>query len=274
MSQKYITIINSPNPICGVHQMGKKLFDYFKELGQYNYHYTEDILPKRKPDAVIFNWHLATMPNLKKADVERLQSYKIKVGIIPHNKNHEDLNCFDFVLHDDCLHPDNSREIGLPRVIIPFVPKVDPIPKSVNTFGFCFTHKNWEGLAQKIDKEYWIKANTCIQLDINTDFMTNEGIVEWLSHGEISAFPYIQHPDSKGQTTVIDFALSARRPLCISDSGLFDHIRHIPKISFNDNTFQEVINDGIDKFAPLYEEWTKEKLVVKVEKFLAEKLGD
>lgn len=288
-----ITLVNSPSKICGVQNFGLRTFNFLKELGHHSYTYTDSSLPAEKPDAIIFNWHIATMSSLKAENVQSLQGHGIKVGIIPHNENHPNPEVFDFILHDNCDFADNDREIGLPRVIMPFEPKSAPIPKSVGTFGFAFSHKNWEGLAQKIDKEYgkegilrikatpypgyewyhklvidWIKDNTSIQLDINEEFATNEQVIEWLSLSEINAFPYIQHPDSKGQTTVIDFALASKRPLCISDSALFNHIRHIPKISFNDNSFREVIDDGIDKFKSFYDEWTKEKLVEKVENLL------
>lgn len=291
--KKNITIVNSPNPICGVGVFGKRIYGFLSELGRNNYTYTTGGLPEEKPDIVIFNWHLATMPNLKRENIERLKSYEIKVGIIPHNKNHDSLDCFDFVLHDDCCFKDNKKEIGLPRVIIPFSPKIKPILNSVGFFGFLFPHKNLEGLAEKIDKEYgsngilrikstpypgyekyfdlvidWVRKNTNVQLDINTNFLDENGIVDWLSHNEINAFPYIHHPDSQGQTTVIDFALASKRPICISDSKLFDHIRHIKNISFERNTFSEIIKQGITPFDELYNNWTKEKLVDKVEDFL------
>ncbi len=287
-----IDIVSNPNLTCGVAEYGRRLCRNLQDSKfQFNLVTTYDF--NSDANIILFNWHQATLPWLNTNIVRKLQESGKKVGIIPHNKNYPDLSVFDFVIQDDCTLKDSNREIGLPRVIPSFEPKTNPIPYSVGFFGFIFPHKNLIGLAEKVEKEYgskgilrikstpypghehyfWecvnhISQRMTLQAEINTDYLGESDLIEYISKNEINVFPYKEGYDAHGQSSTIDLALACKRPICVSDCKLFSHIHHIPKISFERNSLKEIVEDGTQKFEDLYRSWTKESLILKVESLI------
>ena len=105
-----------------------------------------------------------------------------------------------------------------------------------------------------------------IELLITHDFFTNEDILLFLSSNDMNIFMY-NTPDRIGISSVIDYALSVKKPLGISGSRMLRHI-YDDSICLNCNSIENIRKISVevcDKFRDL---WSNDKLVTHIEKII------
>ena len=79
--------------------------------------------------------------------------------------------------------------------------------------------------------------------------------MNWLAGNSVNCFFYDEFR-GRGISSVIDFALSARRPIAISHSNMFRHIKDAsPTILIEQSSLKKIIANGIDPLRPFLDRW-------------------
>jgi hypothetical protein len=118
-----------------------------------------------------------------------------------------------------------------------------------------------EKVAQVINKS----GNSGIGLEVNHNFMGHEEVLHFLRHNDINVFLYDKH-ETRSLSSTIDYALSVKKPIAISNSAMFKHIQSAtPSICVDDLTLPEIIANGITPLQPFYEQHSNTKLLEKYE---------
>ncbi len=102
----------------------------------------------------------------------------------------------------------------------------------------------------------------------NHDFLTVDQVLNFLAQNTINAFFYEENT-GRGLSSVIDLALAVQRPVAITKSTMFRHLRStLPSICIEDLSLKEIIHNG---FAPLHhycQEWNEANLVWDYERII------
>ncbi len=99
---------------------------------------------------------------------------------------------------------------------------------------------------------------TGINLEYSHEHKTQEELVNWLSYNDLNVFNCIP-THGRGISSSIDYALSARRPIGVSNSEMY---RHLPREVCMDNTgLHELIAIGIEPLKQVYEANSPENLI-------------
>jgi hypothetical protein len=107
--------------------------------------------------------------------------------------------------------------------------------------------------------------NTGIELEVNHNFMGHEEVLHFLRGSDINVFLYDKH-ETRSLSSTIDYALSVKKPIAISNSVMFKHIQSAtPSICVDDLTLPEIIANGITPLEPFYEQHSNKKLLEKYE---------
>lgn len=110
-----------------------------------------------------------------------------------------------------------------------------------------------------------------IDLEISHDFMEPDQFVAWLAGNDLNAYLYDNTPESRGIASTIDHALAARRPIAITRSWMFRHIRDVkPSICIEDSSLREILANGIAPLQPVYEANADARVLEQVEKLIDE----
>jgi hypothetical protein len=111
-----------------------------------------------------------------------------------------------------------------------------------------------------------LNTNPNIKLLITHDFFTNEEILLFLSSNDANIFLY-DYMHGRGISSVIDYAISAQKPIVISDSYMFRHI-------YSDDicVYKTRINEAIDysqNILPLIiNKFSNENLINKIDSII------
>jgi len=121
------------------------------------------------------------------------------------------------------------------------------------------------GEADKVRKVIEQSGNNGIELEINHNFMEHNDVLYFLRHNDINVFLYDKH-ETRSLSSTIDYALSVKKPIAISNSAMFRHIQSaIPSICVDNLTLPEIIANGIIPLEPFYEQHSNKKLLEKYE---------
>ena len=216
------------------------------------------------------------------------------------------MDIFDaHLIADPTMRKENPYSlIGLPRLIPSYDTNKNLSSEVViGSFGFAGRHKGFEKLIRVVQEEFdaavirinmpandyggggkstyainyakelsAIVKKKNIRLEISTEFLTHEGILEFLSANTLNAFLY-DDLGYRGVSSVIDYALAVRRPICITKSAMFRHIYDTePSICLEETTLQEVIKNGIKPLEQFYEIWSEDAFLSRFEQILEEVL--
>jgi hypothetical protein len=100
-------------------------------------------------------------------------------------------------------------------------------------------------IAQQInDTCYNLITKSGIELKIINNYLSDNDILYFLNKNDINVFLYNEE-NNRGLSSVIDFAYSVDRPICISNSYMFRHI-YSDNISIQNKSIKECIIDNID----------------------------
>jgi len=160
--------------------------------------------------------------------------------------------------------------------------KNDNIP-IIGSFGFLFGRKGFDKIIKVVNQQYdyaiiklLITTAFCkdkpsfisemnditacqtkpgIQVVISTDFVENSDVLKFLYSNDINIFLYNTFC-GVGNASVIDYALSVRKPLCISNSSMFSHI-YSDQIDYEKVSIDYCIKNSVNYLQKFYDIWSR-----------------
>lgn len=281
-----ILFINHNSLRCGVADYGRRVFDILKPhmditYAEITYNYQHDgSVSFHLYDLILVNYHYATLPFLQKI-------YGIKTVALYHEALYPDF--FDKVIAVQDLPRPLLENTWFHRALFP------PLPV-IGSFGFGFPDKNFPRICELVKEQYTeaiillnipfaefgdndgnlarseadkcreILAGTNIGIDITHDYKSPEDLLCWLSLNDINLFLY-KPSHGRGISSTIDYALSVKRPIGVSNSEMF---RHLPREICVDNiSIPDLIKQGIEPLRKVYEDNSNEKFVSKIKELIA-----
>jgi len=245
---------------------------------------------------IVYNYYPS---NMKWLTPETIQKKVRNVGITHETTQ---LNLFDFTLNIDPTEPETETNISLPRPILENVPTVDYSTPEIKEFcefseggpnipifgsmGFGCANKRFHEIVKLINENYdraiiklvmvYVHGLTCemvrlchvenvkvgIKLMITHEFFTTEDLVKFLNSNTANIFLYQPTGDIKGPASVIDYAISARKPVVISDCNMFSHV-YEDGICINKTTLSEILDQNGDWWKKWHDLYSNKKMVRK-----------
>ena len=292
-----ILFVNHSQKQCGVYQYGKRVADILKKDDRFDLQYEEidnpDIFLRltndSKNDYIVYNWHPSTMSWLNNSLV--LNQKKSKQILIFHESHFPSNLEIDGFFMTDLTEDEKIKHFSIPRPLFETVME-KPITKKLKfgSFGFGFTNKGFEKICKIINQNYndciihlhipnafygdsnskisnsvinnckSIITNPTVELVITTNFLTNEEILDFLNSNSVNLFLYDNMP-GRGLSSTIDYALSVDTPLVINNSYMFRHIiSEKPNLSIDNQTIDQIIEDGIESSKFFRKKWSNENL--------------
>ena len=290
-----VLLVNHKQPACGVYQFGKRIYDLVKDSENVIYYYTEvDELASYcsavnfyKPDIIVYNWHRGTMPWLTEKMIIGDTSYKHY--FIFHEefvrKNYDKylfLGAYDFTNGEKF----GDKKVLLPRPLLEYNGTYSKNKVlTVGSFGFGFWQKGFHELTSVINHSFdkavlnlhmpysffgdplkeqtnavelecWNRvSNSGFTLNITHELLDDDGVLKFLAGNDINMFLYGEN--GEGISSVIDYALSVKRPIAISNSKMFRHLDN-SEILYSENSIVDIINKGTKPLEKYYKDWSIE----------------
>lgn len=113
---------------------------------------------------------------------------------------------------------------------------------------------------------YDVPRKPAIKLMITHEFATNEDILLFLKSNTMNIFLY-DNMHGRGISSTIDYALSVKIPLGISNSYMFRHI-YSDKICLYKNSITNCIKNSVQHYNRFLEEYSDTKIIDKFENIL------
>ena len=106
-------------------------------------------------------------------------------------------------------------------------------------------------------------TNPGIKLNITHDFKDDSDTLKFLASNDINVFLYGEN--GEGISSVIDYALSVKRPIAISKSRMFRHIMN-NAILIDNNSIEEIIERGTGPLERFYSDWSTNNFRTELDK--------
>lgn len=179
----------------------------------------------------------------------------------------------------------------------------------VGTFGLAYTSKNLPLLVRYVNESFppsqKVELNihatvgkyvlgsrqhvdraiaTCrafaaanVTVNFTTEFVESlDDVMTMLHNNDINVFMYSDEPGRYAVSSAFDLALSARKPIAISDSSMFAHARHVRDIVVDTmelqystgkqiNWIPDILNLGMAPVQEFYERWAPSKFINNIE---------
>ena len=235
---------------------------------------------------VLFNHHSVTLYWLHQEIVNFLADSGKKVFCI---SGHDQLSNFSRCKNiiPDPTGVDTDRDKFTGRILPSYPAFGGPIDlPTIGSFGFGFPEKNFDRLADYVNSEFeeakirlhitgshygdpsgalagvvvsqiQSKLKPSVQIELSTGFLSQESLVYWLSQNSVNAFLYNDQP-GRGISSAVDFALASRRPVAVSNSYMFRHIRGDERNLVEKTSLKQIIKNGTAHLQKLYEEWSEQ----------------
>jgi hypothetical protein len=296
----FVALFNHKQSACGVYQYGKRISEIICKSQLFSIDYYEvsnydeylNCLAKKTYTIIIYNYHAVTMPWINRTVLRSIHSVHISIA-------HESPDSMFQIRLD--VNP--SAGLGLPRPIFETIPGPSDHPfitygqdtgiPIIGSFGFGFTNKGFDKIIYKVNQEFdeaIIKfiipipdygvntveevAMRCrsvftkpgIQIRVSHQYFTDNEILQFLSSNTINCFFY-DAMHGRSISSAIDYALSVRKPLCITNSHMFRHI-YSPLIDGDIVSIRSCIETSVPYLAKFNEAWCNQALIERVEKIL------
>lgn len=290
-----VLFLNHTQPVCGVYQFGKRVYELAKNSKHVDYVYRElesseeyaRYLSEEKPDIVLYNWYPVTMGWLSEDMVVRNRDVKhFFLFHDGHVRQNFDKYIFSGAEGKDVNLP-KEKTVILPRPLFEYnenYPNNDVI--TIGSFGFGGWQKGFTDLVDLVNSNfdkaiiniqmpfayfgdrYGVETkkiaqecrkrntNSDISLNIDHTFLSNDDTLKFLAKNDINVFLY--QSSNQGLSSVIDYALSVKRPIAISNDSMFKHI-YKPEIDVNNFSILEIKNKGIFDIEEFYSKWNPSK---------------
>jgi len=301
---KNILFINSVERNCGVHSYGTRVFNILrKATSNYRYHYCEcasmgdydQWVSTLQPVAIIYNYHPLPMQWFTGCNNTAVRHYMIW----HEGSEHTNLKP-DYWLYPDTTINDENNKFALPRPLLEYVGLLYPentIPV-ISSFGFGFGNKGFGRVVKTVNDQfdkaiirlhipfahygdqdqssikniypgcYAEVKKPGIQLQITNEFLNDNLLLRFLAESTLNIFLYDDMP-GRGLSSVLDYALSVRRPLAINNTWMFRHIRDTqPSICVEDRPLKDIITSGSEALEQYRLKWSNQKLIDKFEEIL------
>lgn len=298
---KTVVIFNHKKEQCGVYQYGYNVYSILKNSKKYNIWHKKvgSELECRKTvesnpiDGIIYNYHRAPVPWLK-GPIEYHKPVK-QLQLI----NEVILPKFDAYIHTDknITEKDNNFVVGRP--LPPYSNKLSkPTIPTIGSYGFGGKRKGYSKIISIVEKEFdeaiirlHIPCNNItdplghkakarfkectsliskpnISLEINSKFLTNEQLLDWVAQNTINVFFY-DSLKGCGIASAPDISIATKTPIAITNSYMFRNLLSIkPSICIQNNSLQNIINNGFTPLEDLYEECKSSNYIRKFEDIL------
>lgn len=302
-----VLIVNHNVENCGVYQYGKRVADISAKSKLFNFVYLEATsseelfltIKESNPSVIIYNYLPSTMPWLHPSIFDEIRSLGIKQGNIIHNT---EFNGFDFYLHQNPYYQNHNNNFALLRPLFEYTPKETKRKSDtlqIGTFGFGGQHKFIHEICRVVSEEFVDKevelnlhitkgfyssvdsfeeiktecqkiVNTSnVKLNLTNNFLTNEGMLDFLFDNDLNIFFYENYSFYNGISSTIDYALSVQKPIAICKSNMFSHIIDVnPSICVEDMDLIDIINNGFEPLQEKYNEWSHERFVDNIESII------
>jgi glycosyltransferase involved in cell wall biosynthesis len=239
-------------------------------------------------DVAIYNHHTHTMGWMSQDVINNASQYvKRQFCISGHDQTAEFSDIKNIIPDPTGIDSDKNKYTGRILPNYPVDSSLIEIP-TIGSFGFGFPEKNFDRLADIVNNEFerakirihitasdfgdpsgrlasvvlsqiQSKIKAGIEVELSCGFLSQQELVMWLSKNSVNCFLYNDQP-GRGISSAVDFALAARRPIAITNSSMFRHIKHIDTILIEKNSVKAIISAGVSCLFPFYEEWTEEKI--------------
>jgi hypothetical protein len=301
---KKILFVNHRIQSCGVYQFGKRFYNIVCNSNNLFFTYVEvaslselnTAIRKTNPDYIIYNWHHGTMPWLSddyiKKDTNHKHYFIFHTDVV--RKNYTKYLFFgDLDLHRNLI-PENKR-ILFPRPLLKYNGEYkNNNILTVGTFGFAFWQKGFHSLVKIINENfksavinihcptaqladpldeqgkavikecYKNNKNKNIILNIEREFLDNNDLLNFLGKNDINIFLY--KDNGEGLSSALDYALSVRRPILLSDCTMFRHVLK-DEVLINKTTIKKCLENGVAPLEEFYSKWNPDILKKEVEEF-------
>jgi hypothetical protein len=291
-----IYFINSKKENCGVYQYGKRIWDALQHSKlDVTYHEIETLEEFYKLDLdsvniLFFNWieggqtgPFGWYQNQVALNIKENYGY-IKTITIMHTPDFWTA-AFDYYIDQD------PAKNGFTRPLYEYdlnKPKPQNEIPHIGSFGFAGERKGFDDLVKMVNDQFdeaqvnihitrahygdadgvgqqadidrmkAIDLKPGIKLNITTDFLTNEEVLDFCYNNDLMAFAYRHGRDISG---VPDYVISANTPLAVTNVGMFNPV-YSPEIDMALHTLPEILefNKTTNYVGKLREEWSRENL--------------
>jgi hypothetical protein len=301
-----VLILNHKIFACGVYQFGRRVYELVSDSKNINYFYREvdslqelgQIKQQLRPDYIIYNWHRGTMPWLLE-DIMANDTRTKHLFIYHEEFIRKNYSAYLFF-------GDYGISKAVPRVLSHLLPRpllnyTGEYPQNTNltigSFGFAFKQKGFERLVNLVNKTLdnvtlnlhltqsffadplgyqfrnvisecrRLNINKKVNLNITSNFLDDDGVLSFLAGNDINVFMY--NENGEGLSSVIDYALSVKRPIAITNCQMFRHILK-DDILIEKNSIQDILNKGISPLEEFYSKWSIDNFIKKMEEVINE----
>ena len=260
-------------------------------------------------DAIIYNWCPNTMGWLTEEYIDCSSKPQFVIT------GHEIVKIMKNISHSFNVNPVSVADqdiTPLPRPLLldhelVYSPPGDVI--KVGTFGFGQPAKNFDLLVRYVNdsfpaeqqvelnmhipngdfiqgqrrfipdliKKCQAEKNNNVVLNITTNFIDSmDEMIVKLNGNDINVYLYNDHTKRNTVSSILDFSLSARKPIAISNSSMFAHARHVTDIVVNteelkkptgsaQNYLPEILSKAMLPLQGFYRDWAPEKFISTIE---------
>ena len=252
-------------------------------------------------DFYFFNYHPVTMAWLQTKSLKKDLGFVITMilEVAPNAPfvmcPHRDFNLYCAL--DPTLKPKQNNVFSFPRPLekIDFdLPVIQNIVPVIGSFGFATEGKGFHHVVEAVNKEFSeaiVKinipygdfvpnsknnaiylGNLCkqmakpgIDVQITHDFMSKESLIKWCASNTLNCFLYDRNMQGLSATT--DQAITAGRPLSVSDNDTFRHITaYLPP--YPNYSLRESIEKSVPIVKQMIEDWQPLRFVQKFEEII------
>jgi len=291
-----------------IFESGLMVYNCLKYSDQYNLDYQEIDVENRSIklgyDFYFFNYHPATMSWLQTSKLKKELGGLVITMILEILPNDPFVMCPDSHFHGYCvLDPTiksrNKKVYSFPRPLeeaknLPdYVPNEIPV---IGSFGFATKGKGFTHVVDAVNKEFdkaIVKINIpygdfvpnsdayakrlsdlCkqrakkgIEVIVTHDYMSKDDLIKWCRSNTLNCFLYDRQMPGLAATT--DQAISAARPLSVSNNETFRHIlAYVP--GYPKASLKESIEKSLDTVLQMQKDWSPDAFKIKFEKMLGE----
>ena len=273
----------------------------YKEIDKLT-EYQQVILENININAIIYNYHESTMNWLNSSNIQKVvknigiphESPEHLFDIIC-NIDPDAIESYNRIslprpiyenIEEIILNPTENESIN--NFINKYTDTDLPI---FGSFGFGFNNKGFDKIIKFVNEQYnnaiikfvipiayfdpepnriYEMANLCmnqnckpgIKLMISHDFFSTVDILKFLNSNTMNIFLY-DKMNGRGISSTIDYALSSKKPLAISDSYMFRHI-YTDEICLYKNTISYCLQNS-NKFCSIYfKKYSNQSLIKKL----------
>jgi len=256
---------------------------------------------------IIYNYHSSTMNWLNNGNIQKRVKnigiphespehlFDIICNIDPkgeENVNHYSLPRPIYENIDEIISKHEIKNENIKEFITKYTDTDIPI---FGSFGFGFENKGFDKIVKMVNEQYeraviklvipiahfdpnphtvQIMRNRCfnqslkpgIILMISHDFFSNEEILFFLKSNTMNIFLY-DEMKGRGISSAVDYALSVKRPLGISNSYMFKNI-YSDEICLYKNSIEYCLNNSLDYCKYFLEEYSHKNMINKFESLL------